>query len=606
MTPSWHLRPHDADRIAALAREAGVAPLVAHLLLNRGVDTASEATLFLGARRDSLHDPALLPGVVEAADRIVGAIRDGRKIVVYGDYDADGACATSILWTCLKLAGARDAEYYIPHRVEEGYGLNADALRMLAAERRAEMVVTVDCGVTAVEEAALARELGVELIVTDHHHVGDAWPEGLVVHPRRPSAVAYPFPDICGAAVAFKLAWQICKSFGDGKKASPALREFLLRAFNLVALATVADVMPLEGENRVFVRHGLRGIVDPTASAGLKALLQVSNFGAKDKLSSHNLGFGLAPRINAAGRLSHAGTAVRLLTTDDAEEALELARALDDCNKERQEVERTITAEARRMVDALGDLDDRGAIVVAKLGWHPGVVGIVASRLVEAYHRPAIVIALTGDAGAGSGRSVGGFDLHAALSACSDGLRSFGGHKAAAGLRIDAEHVAAFADRFDAHCRGALTPEMRRKRIVIDAEVPLASLTLPVVQAIDDLEPYGMGNPQPLFLIERAVVVGDAKVMGPNQNHLSWRVGQGEASLRVVGWQMAGRLAELRRGAPIAMVFRPNINDWNGRREVQLEARGFPGRRLGGGLPCTAGVRSRPARRWPAWSGIAA
>ena len=576
MTPIWNLRPHDQDRIAALSRESGLPPLVAHLLLNRGVTTADAARLFLGARRDSLHDPELLPGAVEAADRIVTAIRDGRKIVVYGDYDVDGACGTSILWTCLKLAGARDAEYYIPHRVDEGYGLNPDALRMLATERKASMIVTVDCGVTAVDEARLARELGVELIVTDHHHAKPEWPDAtVVVHPTRPGGPAYPFPEICGAAVAFKLAWQICKSFGDGKKASPAMRQFLTRSFDLVALATVADVMPLEGENRVFVRHGLRAMVDDSASVGLKALLQVCNLGMKSKLTSGILSFAMAPRINAAGRLRHADAAVRLLTTDDAAEAQELARELDECNKQRQDVERAIVAEARRMVDDAGGTENLGAIVLAKEGWHPGVVGIVAARLAETYHRPAIVIALGDAHGSGSGRSVAGFDLHAAILACSEGLLSFGGHKAAAGLKIVSADVAAFAERFDAHCRSALTPEMRQKRIEIDAEVPLGSLSLATVEAIDQLEPYGMGNPQPLLMAERVHVLGEPKTMGQGNSHLSWRVGQGDVSLRAVGWNMAKRLAELRPGTPCAVLFRPTINEWNGRRDVQLDVKDF-------------------------------
>jgi single-stranded-DNA-specific exonuclease len=576
MTPLWRLRPHDPDQIAALGREAGVPPLIAHLLVNRGITSAAGAKLFLGARRDSLHDPELLPGVVEAAERIVDAVRNGRKIVIYGDYDVDGTCGTSILWACLKLAGAHDVDFYIPHRVEEGYGVNADALRTIVADLGAKMIITVDCGVTAVREAALARELGVEFIVTDHHMPGPEWPEAdVVVHPLRPGGPPYPFPEICGAAVAFKLAWQICKSFGDGKKASPHLRDFLLRSFNLVALATVADVMPLEGENRVFVRHGLRGIVADDASVGLKALLQVSGMLGKDRLTAGNLSFGLAPRINAAGRLRKAQEAVRLLITDDAAEALELAKTLDDCNSERKEVERSIVAEARRMIDESGGLGDRGAIVVGKVGWHPGVIGIVAARLAENYHRPAIVVALTDTIGQGSARSVAGFDLHAALAACSDGLTSFGGHKAAAGLKIEASRFAEFAERFDHHCREALTAELRQKSIVVDAEVTLGSLNLATVQAIDDLEPYGFGNPAPMLLAERVHVVGDAKVMGETKVHMSCRFGQGDVTLRAVGWNMANRIGELVSGTPVAVLFRPQINEWNGNRTVQMEIKDF-------------------------------
>ncbi len=577
MTASWRVLPHDRDRVEALSRAAGVPPLVAILLIHRGVTDAESARVFLGARRDSLHDPALLPGAVEAAERIVRAIRDGRKIVIYGDYDVDGVCGTSVLWACLKLAGARDVEYYIPHRVEEGYGVNSRAIRHLVEERRAGLIVTVDCGITAVEEALLARELGVELIVTDHHTPGSTWPEAdALVHPLAPGA-AYPFPELCGAGVAFKLAWQVCKSFGDGKKASPHLRDFLLRAINLVALATVADMVPLEGENRIFVRHGLKGIaVDD--SVGLKALLQVSGLLGKDRLNSGNVAFALGPRINAAGRLQYAMKAVELLTTDDASEAMEIARVLDDCNRERQDVERTIVVEAKAMVEESGGLGDRGAVVVGKAGWHPGVIGIVASRLVETYHRPAIVVAIGEEIGQGSARSVPGFHLYDALKACSDGLASFGGHRMAAGLKIAPGFLAEFADRFDRHCRSALTPELRRKELLIDAEIPFGSLTLPVVEALEDLEPFGIGNARPLLLASDARLVGDPRVMGEKKNHLQLRIAQGETTIRAVWWNGAAKAEGYKAGMPCAVVFTPSVNEWNGRREVQLEVKDFQAR----------------------------
>ena len=575
MTPTWRLLPYDRDRVEGFSRDSGFPPLVAHLLLNRGVTDPDQARTFLGARRDGLHDPERLPGVVEAADRIVLAIRDRRKIVVYGDYDVDGVCGTSVLWSCLKLAGAKDADYYIPHRVEEGYGLSADALRKIVTDLRADLIVTVDCGVTAVNEARLARELGVDLIVTDHHTPGDEWPDAVaVVHPLAPGG-SYPFPELCGAAVAFKLAWQICKSFGDGKKASPHFRDFLLRSMDLIALATVADMVPLEGENRIFVRHGLRGITSDGASVGLKALLQVAGLLGKDRLTSGNIGYKLGPMINAAGRLRRAGAAVRLLTTDHAAEALEIASSLDECNKERQEVERAIVAEARQMVEDSGGLGDRGAIVVGHPNWHPGVIGIVASRLVETYHRPAIVVALGETIGQGSGRSIPGFHLLDALKACSEGLSGFGGHKAAAGLKIEASRFPAFADRFDHHCRETLTPEMRRKEMLLDAEVTLGMLTLRAVETIEEMEPFGLGNARPLLLAERVHVVGEAKVMGPKKNHLQVRFGQGDLAIRAVGWNMADRLDELRPGTACAVAFHPAINEWNGRRNVQLELKDF-------------------------------
>jgi single-stranded-DNA-specific exonuclease len=575
MTPHWRLRPHDPDAIAALSRGAGVHELVAHLLVNRGITEPSRARAFLDARRDGLHDPALLPGATEAADRIVAAAKAGRKIVIYGDYDVDGVCGTSLLWACLRLAGAHDVEYYIPHRVDEGYGLNADALRKLAQERGASLIVTVDCGVSALAEARLARDLGVELIVTDHHTFGADLPEAaVVVHPRHPAG-DYPFADLCGCGVAFKVAWQVCKSFGDGKKASPHLRDFLIRAINLVALATVADVVPLEGENRIFVRHGLRGLVDSSASVGLKALLEVSGLIGQDRLSTGSIGFRLAPRINAAGRLECAMKAVELLTTDDAEQAMDLAKCLDDCNSRRQEVERQIVAEAHQMIDADGGLKDRAAIVLGRAGWHPGVIGIVAGRLAESYHRPAVVVALADEVGQGSARSIPGFHLYDALHACADALVTFGGHAAAAGLKVAPKAFPAFAERFDAHCRGALTAEHLRKELMIDAEVPLGMLTPRVVEAIDALEPYGIGNPRPVLLAERVRVVGEPRAVGERKNHLQVKFAQGNVILKGIGWNLAERGKALTPGTPCAVAFQPSINEWNGRREVQLEIRDF-------------------------------
>jgi len=574
MTPRWLLRPFDADRIAALGREANVSPLIAQLLINRGVVDVAGVLRFFDKRLAGLHDPESLPGVGEAADRIVAAIRDRRKIVIYGDYDVDGVCGTSILWACLKLAGANDVAYYIPHRVEEGYGLNADALRKLATEDRAEVVVTVDCGISAVAEARLARELGIELIVTDHHTIGLELPEAAVlVHPRLPGG-AYPFGDLCGCAVAFKLAWQVCKTFGDGKKASPHLRDFLLKSIGLVAMATVADVMPIHGENRLLVRHGLAGLAE-SPSLGLRALMGVAGCLGKKDLTTGTVGFGLAPRINAAGRLERAMQAVEMLTTDDGARAEELAQALDLCNKQRQEVERGIVDQAHELIAAYGGPKDRGAIVVGREGWHPGVIGIVASRLVETYHRPAVVIALNADHGQGSARSVAGFNLYDALHACSAGLTAFGGHAMAAGLKFPRAHFDDFARIFDDHCRGALTAEQRQKTLAIDAEVPLGALTLRVVEAIEALEPHGIGNPRPLLLANNVRVTGAPKTCGERQNHLRVRFAQGDRSVAAIGWNLAERGKALKDGTICSVAFHPSINEWNGRRDVQLEIKDF-------------------------------
>ena len=574
MTPRWQLRPFDADRIAALGREAGVAPLIAQLLINRGVADAAGVARFFDKRLAGLHDPETLPGVVEAADRIVAAIRDRRKIVIYGDYDVDGVCGTSILWACLRLAGAADVSYYIPHRVEEGYGVNGEALRKLATEDGAEVVVTVDCGISAIREAKLARELGIELIITDHHTIGPDLPDAAVlVHPALPGS-AYPFKELCGCGVAFKLAWQVCKSFGDGKKASPHLRDFLMKSIALVAMATVADVMPIHGENRILVRQGLAGLAD-SPSLGLRALMGVANVLGKRDLSTGTVAFGLAPRINAAGRLERAMQAVEMLTTDDGARAEELAQALDLCNKQRQEVERGMVEQAHELITANGGMKDRGAIVVGHEGWHPGVIGIVASRLVDTYHRPAVVVALGLDHGQASARSVPGFNLYNALAACSDGLLAYGGHAMAAGLKFPRAHFDDFARIFDDHCRTALTPDQRQKTLLIDAEVPLGALTLKVVEAIEALEPHGIGNPRPVLVANNVRVTGAPKTCGERQNHLRVRFSQGDRAVAAIGWNLAERGKVLTDGTICSVAFHPSINEWNGRRDVQLEIKDF-------------------------------
>lgn len=570
----WRLKPHDTLKVRALSHEAGISSILAQLLINRGIEEPARARRFLESRMNSLHDPANLPGAAEAADRIVRAIQAGKKIVIYGDYDVDGVCGTSVLWACLKLAGAKGVEYYIPHRVEEGYGVNSEALTRLATESRAEMIITVDCGISAVNEARLARELGVELIITDHHTIGPDLPEAdVLVHPRLPGS-EYPFGGLCGAAVAFKLAWQVCKSFGDGKKASPHLRDFLVKSLGLVALATIADLVPLDDENRVIVRHGLSGIqADP--SIGLRHLMQVSGCLDKKRLNSGMVGFNIAPRINAAGRLERAMRAVEMLTTDDDELARLIANELDQCNANRQQIEQGIVAEARQMVEAMGGSTDRGALVLGKRGWHPGVIGIVASRLVETYHRPSIVVELGDELCQGSARSVPGFDLYEAIRACADGLIGFGGHAAAAGVKMNEPHFAVFAERFNEHCLAALTADQKQKTLRIDDEVSLATLTPKVIDEIEQLEPFGISNPRPLLMASNVRILGEPRTVGERKNHLQIKFLQDEVVVKAIAWNMADRAKALTANTVCSIVFQPSINEWNGRREVQLEIKDF-------------------------------
>jgi single-stranded-DNA-specific exonuclease len=574
MNARWRLKPHDPDKILGLSRSARISPLVAQLLLNRGIDDPALALAFLSAKLGALHDPELIPGIAGAARRIVEAIHDRRRIVIYGDYDVDGVCGTSVLWSCLRLAGAQDVAYYIPHRVEEGYGVNAEALKKIADQHHSPLVVTVDCGISAVAEAVLARELGIELVITDHHTIGSSVPDAAeVVHPRLAGS-RYPNGDLCGAAVAFKLAWQLCKSFGDGKRASPQLRDYLVRSLGLVALATIADMVPLSDENRILVRHGLAGIV-AEPSVGLRALMEVSGCLDKKRLSTGTVGFGLAPRINAAGRLDQAMIAVEMLTTGDLARAREIAVQLDLCNARRQALERQILDQAHEIIQSEGGLGERRAIVLARKDWHAGVIGIVAGRLAETYHRPTIVISLDGPVAQGSARSVIGFDLYQAIQDCSEGLIGFGGHSAAAGLKLTEDRLPAFKQQFEERCRRTLSPDQLHGVITIDAEVPLLTLTLGVVEEVEKLEPHGLGNPRPVLLASDVVVAGQPRAVGESKNHLQLRLQQGDTALKAIAWNMADKGRDLIPGTRCSVVFQPSINEWNNRREVQLEIKDF-------------------------------
>jgi single-stranded-DNA-specific exonuclease len=546
-------------------------PLLAQVLAARGLRSGDEAKAFLSAELNQLHEPDLLPGVPDAADRIVAAVRSGRRITVYGDYDVDGVTGTSILWHCLKLCGAQ-VDYYIPCRMEEGYGLNADAVRQLHAEDPGRLVVTVDCGIGSLKEVALARELGLELIVTDHHTLAPELPDAVcVVHPRLPGT-AYPFGELCGAGVAFKLAWGVCQRLGDGKKASPSMRQFLMSAVGLAAMGTVADVVPLVGENRILVRYGL-GALREMPLTGLSLLLQVAGLTDKQQLTAEDIGFALAPRINAAGRLGQARLAVELLTTDNRQRAAQLAEYVDQLNKNRQSVERRIYREAKQQVEEHAAWQGHAALVLAHHEWHPGVIGIVAGRIAERYERPAILIALDEQqqAGQGSGRAFAGFDLYAALHACRAHLDGLGGHKAAAGLRIRGERIDDFRDDFADYASQNRVVADGRAEIHVDAEVQLADLNHRAVRELESLGPFGCEHQRPRFVATRVELAEPPRRMGGGDRHLSLRIRQANKVLRCVAFGKGDWADELtRQPGPLSICFTAGLNEFNGYESVEL------------------------------------
>ena len=571
MPKPWRFAPHDAAAVRELSRQLKLPALVAQVLVARGHTSNSAAETFLQSSLMALHEPDLMPNLSEAADRVVAAVKSGRRITIYGDYDVDGVTATSILWHCLRLANAT-VDYYIPHRMEEGYGLNCDAMRQLHEEDPQRLVVTVDCGICSVEEAALARELGLELIITDHHEMGAELPPAVcLVHPRLPGS-QYPFGQLCGAGVAFKLAWGICQRLGDGKKASPSMREFLMSAVGLAAIGTVADCVPLVDENRAIVRYGLGSLVE-RCSPGMKALMHVSGLGDKKELGADDIGFTIGPRINAAGRLGQARLAVELLTTDNSERALILAKHLDGLNQQRQMVERKILKQAKEMVAENPAWLESPALVLAHEEWHRGIVGIVASRVAEQFEKPAILIALSREdrIGHGSGRTFARFDLHAGLSACAQHLKSFGGHQAAAGLKIEADRIDAFRSDFCEHFSKTHEVIASDREVSIDAEVRLADLTKQAVLMLSKLGPFGRENPRPIFAAARCELAEPPKKMGEGERHLSLRLKHYGTVMRAVCFGAGDWADEIAAvGGPISVCFAPTINSFNGYENVEL------------------------------------
>lgn len=578
----WRLLPHDAAAIARLARALNVSPIVAQVLLNRGLGEPRQAQHFLTAPLADLHRPEQMPGALEAAERLYQAIQAGRRICVYGDYDVDGISGTAILWQALRLLNAQ-VSYYVPHRLDEGYGLNHRALHLLA-RAGVSLVVTVDCGITAVAEAEEARRLGLELIITDHHEPKEHLPEAaLLVHPRLPGR-SYPFAGISGAGVAFKVAWALCMRACGSDKVTPPLREFLLDSVALAALGLVADVVPLQEENRVLARHGLVRLRH-SGSAGLRALLNSAGLANKPVLLAEDIGFKLAPRLNAAGRLGPAQLVVELLTTTSSEQAARLVQQLEGHNRERQLLERRILAQAREQVAAQG-LDEHAGLVLVGEDWHPGVIGIVASRLVDQYARPTLLIALNQARGMnaggrhvighGSGRSVPGFALHEALQRCSDLLLSHGGHAAAAGFRIQPEQIPALRRRFPDLVAQGFPRGLPPPQLVIDAEVPLSALTFGLVHDLERLEPYGSANHRPLFLAGGLQIVGTPTRLGGGDRHLAFRVRQAGTTLRAIAFNAADRLDELMSaGGQCCLVFAVRVNEWQGFRSIELEVQDF-------------------------------
>jgi single-stranded-DNA-specific exonuclease len=597
--------PEPHDSAPELAERLRTSQLVAQMLLNRGIVGADDCLNFLRPSLKCLHDPSLIPNLPLAAQRIAQAIKDREKIVIYGDYDVDGITAVAILWHAIKLLGG-EVGYYIPHRIEEGYGLNAEAIAQIC-DGGARLIVSVDCGITAVGPAKVARERGVDLIITDHHE----WHETAapltdhefkhdpilpscyaIVHPRLalsgqkaegrgqneqdtssalcpdPSAL-YPNPHLCGAGVAFKLAWGVGLAVSGGNRVNEEFRSYLMEATALAALGTIADVVPLVGENRVLAHYGLN-LLKSSKLNGIRALIASAGLNGQN-LDCYHVGFLLAPRLNAAGRMGHANLAAQMLTDADEAKAAEIATYLEDQNRARQAVERKILEEAIDQIERLGlAKDEHRAIVLGADGWHPGVIGIVASRIVDRFNRPTVMVALNNGLGQGSGRSVSGFHLARALEACGEHLEAFGGHEMAAGLKVRTENFDTFRRAFVDHANHVIDPVILVPELRIDCLAELAHMSQSLVTELKRLGPFGHGNRKPLLCCRGLTLAGPPRRVGKTGDHLQLFVRQGNLHMKCIAFGAGELFDKLQVGMTIDLAVEPQINEYNGRISVEL------------------------------------
>jgi single-stranded-DNA-specific exonuclease len=557
--PRWELPAEpDPALVEKLVSELSLPPIAARILVSRGLDTISKVEEFLSPSIEKLLDPFTLPDMDKGVDRIIGALRNKDKVMIFGDYDVDGITSTSLLYLILNKLGA-EVTYYLPNRLIEGYGLSEEGI--LEAERRGVgLIISVDCGITAVDEVAFAKSRGIDTIVTDHHEPKEILPVASAIINPKVVGNEYLGGELSGVGVAFKFAQAVYRRLGQDES---ELEEHL----DLVALGTAADIVPLVGENRILTKFGMTQIAR-TTKPGLKSLIFVSGI-LGQKIGTGQVVFILAPRINAVGRLGDADLAIKLLTTKDESKAAEIARLLDEENQRRKSIDETTLKEALDMIEQNVDLESDKAIVLASSGWHQGVIGIVASRLVERFHRPTIMIAIEGSEGKGSARSIPGFHLYEALRECEDYLAKYGGHKYAAGLSILSEKVQPFREKFKKVSDKKLTDDDLVPRLLVDAELDTKQINPELVQMLDLFAPFGPQNMRPVFMTRNLQVWGEPHVVG--NNHLRLRVKKGGAVLDCIGFGMGDMVKLLcMKGISIDLAYVVETNYWNGTYKIQL------------------------------------
>ena len=556
MTKKWET--YDVDNVITerIALENNISSLLARVLMNRGINTEEKIKKFLYPELNDLYDPYMLNDMVLAVERINKAINENERVTIYGDYDVDGITSITVLKQFLDERNV-NVDYYLPNRLEEGYGLNNNALQKIK-ERGTTLLITVDCGISAYNEIEFAKSIGMDVIVTDHHECPTTLPNAIaVIDPKRPDTT-YPFNSLAGVGVTFKLIHALSISMN-----LPA--ESFLKYLDIVCMGTVADIVPLIEENRVIVKYGLK-YINNTKNIGLKALINVSGY---SDIDSSAISFGLAPRINACGRMGDADIAVEMLLTSDEVKANEIANKLQEKNKERQEVEKGIMADAVAKIEA-NKMSNDNIIVVGSENWFHGVIGIVASKITELYYKPSILVCFDGEAGKGSGRSIDGFDLHEALNYASDHLQKYGGHEMAIGLSIEKNKFENFRNSIIEYANEKITEEYLPV-IKIDSEINIKEVSGKTLEELNLLEPYGEGNMPPIFMCKNIKVDSIRTLSG--DKHLKLNVKDGNIIFDAIAFNMGDKKDSIKMGDKVDILFHLEINRFNGRETIQLNVK---------------------------------
>lgn len=559
MESKWEFySPLNAAVIGQMTQQLEIPKPVARVLYNRGIIETEDVRRFLRPQMEHLHDPFLMKGMDLAVNRLIRALREREEILIYGDYDVDGITSTAMLYLFLKDLGGQ-VSFYIPDRATEGYGISKGGIEE-ARDHNCSLIISVDCGITSVLEVEIARGLGIDLIVSDHHEPGESLPNAVAVIDPKRSDCDYPFKDLAGVGVAFKLAQGLLQELNLESS-------YAEKYLDLVAIGSAADIVPLVGENRIFTKLGLQKL-NSDGLDGVTTLLEVAGF-KPGKIDVGQIIYGLAPRINAVGRLGRASPAVELLVTRNHKRARTIARQLEEENQRRKEIDSATLTEALAKIESVFDPAVDSVIVLDGEGWHPGVIGIVASRIIERFYRPTVMISVENGIGKGSARSIPNFDLHSALKACADLFIQFGGHKYAAGLTIASENINEFRVRFNAIARDMLTPPDLVKKVMIDDELELDSISHELVRMLNMLAPFGPRNRHPQFVSFNLSVVGTPRIVG--NNHLKFKVTQNGVVLEAIAFNRAADITRLQSNRTLDMIYTVEENTWMDKTNLQLK-----------------------------------